>query len=88
MCKRFGVELTTRDILDIMHELEEMHKSKKIVKNDNRNDPTYRKTLLCQNHNSSGGLSNKFVQNMSVEQTCEILNDPLIKKFMETHNYI
>lgn len=37
-----------------MKDLDRMHNSKDIVKVDNRSDKLYNKTLLSQQHNTSG----------------------------------
>ena len=42
---------------------------KDIVKIDNFNDSTYRKTLLSQHHNTSGGKSFKYISEMRMNFT-------------------
>jgi len=88
LCKELDIELTNVQIVHIMKELDRMHNSKDIVKVDNHADKLYKKTLLSQQHNTSGGISNKFVKTLSVEDVCEILNDESIKTFMQYHKYI
>ena len=88
LCKKLDIELTNIQIVNIMKELDRMHNSKDIVKIDNHADKLYNKTLLSQQHNTSGGISNKFVKTMSVEDICEIINDESIKTFMQNHKYI
>lgn len=82
-----GVKLTNFEIIDIMRILDKMLNSKDIVKKDNHLNHKYKKTLLSQNHNTSGGSSNKFINlpNFNLEN---MLNHTEIHFFLEEHNYI
>ena len=66
--------------------LDQMIKSKDIVKYDNVKDEEYRKTLLCQNHNTSNGSINKFV-NMHNKKLKILLKNKNILKFLVENSY-
>ena len=86
LCSVLDVSLDNKDILEIMIILENMLNSKEIVEIDNHNDETYRKTLLSQDHNTSGGKSNKFI-GIPIEDLNFILNDNRVVKFLEQTSY-
>lgn len=89
LSQELGIQLSTSDIIDIMQKLNKMHTSKDIVEIDNSRNSLYKKTLFSQDHNTSGGMSNKFVATMSKELICNILiDDEFIKSFMEKHEYL
>ena len=88
LCTHLGVKLTSYQIISIMQELHTLHNSKEIVANDNRKDEQYKKTLLSQRHNTSGGASNKFVHEMNIADIDAVLNTEWIKPFMESHQYM
>lgn len=87
LCKRLGLELDDIELIKIMKELEEMLNSKNIVKKDNFADEIYKKTLLSQSHNTSGGLSNKYVKELSIEEIIDLLNDAKIGGFMKEYEF-
>ena len=86
LCSVLDVNLDNKDILDIMIILENMLNSKDIVEIDDPTDETYRKTLLSQDHNTSGGKSNKFI-GLPIEHLNIILNDTRVVKFLEETSY-
>lgn len=81
------VQLTNFEIIDIMRILDKMLNSKGIVKKDNHSNLKYKKTLLSQHHNTSGGSSNKFINlpNYNLEN---MLKHPEIYSFLEEYNYV
>jgi hypothetical protein len=87
LCSFLHIELNTIEIIDIMKMLDKMLKSENIVKIDDYTDNEYKKTLLSQAHNTSGGISNKFIDLPIIEIT-NLLSNNEIKFFLEKHNYI
>ena len=81
------VELNVLEIIEIMKDLDKMWQSKDIVMVDNHSDPTYRKTLLTQSHNTSQGQSNKFI-NLDFLELGQILENEEVLKFLKTYQYI
>jgi hypothetical protein len=88
LCKVLNVKLTDIEIIKIMKELDAMLKSEDIVPDDNFNDELYKKTLLCRQHNTSGGLSNKFVSDINVKELENLLKNPKINNFLQENKYI
>ena len=86
LCSVLDISLDNKDILEIMNTLENMLNSKEIVVIDDLTDEMYRKTLLSQDHNTSGGKSNKFI-GLPIENLNIILNDNNIVKFLEETSY-
>lgn len=69
-----------------MIQLESMLNSKKIVKEDDDTDEEYQKTLLSQDHNTSNGKTNKFI-NLPKKQLDDILKEKNILTFLEKNFY-
>ena len=86
LCTTLKINLSNDDIISIMIELETMLNSKNIAKKDNFKNKTYQKTLLSQNHNTSNGKTNKFI-NLSIEQLNDILKEKKISDFLEENFY-
>lgn len=86
LCSTLNINLDNNDIIDIMIQLESMLNSKKIVKKDDIIDAEYRKTLLSQDHNTSNGKTNKFI-NLPKKQLDDILNQKNILTFLEENFY-
>ena len=82
-----GVQLTYMEIIEIMKELENMINDKNLIEDDDHSDENYQKTLLCKNHNTSGGKNNKFVGLCKKDLMCLLKNDEIIK-FLKEHKYI
>lgn len=82
-----GIEIGIVEIVNIMRELDAMHKSKDIIKDERKPDERYKRTLLSQSHNTSGGISNKFIY-LRDNQIKYLFTYPEIVAFMEEHNYI
>jgi hypothetical protein len=75
-------------LLNIMEELDNMHKSKNIVVLDDKNNEQFKRTLLSQSHNTSGGKINKFLSEMTQEEITGLLNDKKINSFLKKLNYL
>ena len=58
-----------------------------LIEDDDHSDENYQKTLLCKNHNTSGGKNNKFVGLCKKDLMCLFKNDE-IRQFLEEHKYI
>lgn len=86
LCTTLNISLDNNDIIDIMIQLESMLNSKDIVKKDNDQDKEYQKTLLSQDHNTSNGRTNKFI-NLPNEQLNDILKEKNISTFLEENFY-
>ena len=86
VCATLNINLDNNEIIDIMIQLESMLNSKKIVKKDNHADEEYRKTLLSQDHNTSNGKTNKFI-NLPKKQLDDILKEKNILTFLEENFY-
>lgn len=86
LCTTLKINLSNDDIISIMIELETMLNSKNIAKRDNFKNKEYQKTLLSQNHNTSNGKTNKFI-NLSIEQLNDILKEKKISDFLEENFY-
>lgn len=86
LCDILNVKLNNCEIIEIMKELESMLHNKNIVIKDDPSNIEYKKTLLSQNHNTSNGKINKFV-NLSPKKLINILENDKILDFLNTHNY-
>lgn len=86
LCSVLNVTLNNNEIIGIMKILENMHKSKDIVKKDNHRNELYKKTLLSQDHNTSDGKTNKFV-NLQNDVLTNLLNEQNIYTFLEEQKY-
>tara|TARA_B100001173_G_C15729306_1_gene437844 strand:+ start:58 stop:648 length:591 start_codon:yes stop_codon:yes gene_type:complete len=86
LCSTLNINLDNNDIIDIMIQLESMLNSKKIVKEDDDTDEEYQKTLLSQDHNTSNGKTNKFI-NLPKKQLDDILKEKNILTFLEENFY-
>ena len=86
LCEVLRLNVEFMEIVRIMRELNEMHNSKNIIMKDDIKDPEYSKTLLCQSHNTSGGVSNKFVKLVDTDLK-ELLDNEVVMKFLEEHGY-
>lgn len=91
----YEVKLSGDEILDIMNELDAMHTSKDIVKQDMgrkrsiaTRDPNYKKTLLSQAHNTAMGKSKKYETYFTEDQNKFILEDKLILKYLTEYGYV
>jgi hypothetical protein len=88
LCKLLNINIEDRVLIEIMQKLEDLHNSKTIVKTDNKNNELYKRTLLSQSHNTSGGRINKFLTEMSRETIERLLKDEKINAFLKKLNYI
>jgi len=86
VCATLNIDLDNNEIIDIMIQLESMLNSKEIVKKDDHRDEEYRKTLLSQDHNTSNGKTNKFI-NLPKKQLDDILKEKNILTFLEENFY-
>lgn len=83
------LKLETNEVMiqDIMKELDDLHNSKDIVKRDNHRDKNYAKTLMSQNHNTSGGKSQKYLSYFTKTENETILKNNFILTFLKNNNY-
>jgi hypothetical protein len=92
LCAHLKLEVPEETINKIMDQLHDMLHSKTIVINDadflSRRDEEYKKTLLTQAHNTSGGKSNKFLTEMTKEEIASLMEDEEIHKFLKKLKYI
>jgi hypothetical protein len=88
LCEVLKIKINDDSLTDIIHKLDELHNSKSIVRHDDRNSEQFRRTLLSQDHNTSGGKSNKFLTEMTKEEVDEFLNDKKIHSFLKKLNYL
>lgn len=86
VCAILNINLDNNEIIDIMIQLESMLNSKEIVKKDDHMDAEYHKTLFSQEHNTSNGKTNKFI-NLPKKQLDDILKEKNILTFLEEHFY-
>ena len=86
LCNILDINLNNEDIIDIMIELENMLNSKDKVEKDDHNDKEYQKTLFSQQHNTSNGKTNKFI-NLSKKDLDLILKDKTIINFLTENFY-
>lgn len=83
LCKVLGLkEKSVLEIMGIMKELEGMLNDKNMVLRDDYKDEKYRRTLLTRGHNTSGGLSNKYVTELSMAELEDLLKDEKIRDFI------
>jgi len=88
LCGVINIDVEDGVIREIMQKLDDLHNSKSIVKKDNANDELFKRTLLSQNHNTSGGKINKFLTEMTQSEIDGLLNDEKIHTFLKKLNYI
>jgi 5-methylcytosine-specific restriction endonuclease McrBC GTP-binding regulatory subunit McrB len=86
LCDILNVVLNNNEIIQIMAELDRMHNNSSIVLNDDHSNDEYRKTLLSQNHNTSNGKSNKFI-NLNSSELDGLLKNEKIVNFLNEQNY-
>ena len=72
-------------MLDLSIEIKNIIKNY-IVKKNAHKDKEFQKTLLSQNHNTSNGKTNKFI-NLPKEQLHDILKEKNISTFLEENFY-
>jgi len=82
------LDVSEEQVLNIMQELESMLHSKNIVLKDDPSNTEYQRTLLSQSHNTSNGLSQKHLTEMTEEERKQLLQDPSIYKFLRYLQYI
>lgn len=87
LCNVLNIELTNIEIIEVMRELDNMLHSMNMVKSDDPTNDEYKKTLLSQAHNTSGGASNKFIyiSNLDLDK---LLGNQKIEQFLIENNYI
>jgi hypothetical protein len=88
LCQFLKIDKTKEEILNIMSELDFLHKSKKICLVDNPDDDFYKITLLSQHHNTSNGQSKKYKTFFSPEENQKLLENPDIYNFLHQFNYL
>jgi hypothetical protein len=88
LCRILKVNPDNKDIQRIMNELELMHQSKDIVQYDDHNNTLYKKTLLCQHHNTSEGQIQKYKTELNKNMKNRILNNRIIFSFLKEMKYL
>lgn len=88
LCKVININIEDNIITEIMQKLDDLHNSKTIVKRDNANNEMFKRTLLSQSHNTSGGKINKFLTEMSDIEIDDLLKDEKIHAFLKKLNYL
>lgn len=84
--KVIKINIYINAIILIMKELEDLLHSETNTLIDDLTNSEYKKTLLSQHHNTSGGKSNKFI-NVPASILQDILDDKHIVNFMKEHKY-
>jgi hypothetical protein len=82
------INLTPEYTTEIMKEVDDLHKSKDIVMNDDMNDELYKSTLITQSHNTSNGMSKKYLTFFSKTELDKINKNRIIRKFLVDQGYI
>ena len=92
LCSYINIKVNNNIILETMIDLNVLHNSKNLLIKDNNNkkwnNELYRKTLLTQSHNTSGGKIGKYIEKYTIEENNHILNDEEIKLFLKKYNYL
>ncbi|MBA43118.1 MAG: hypothetical protein CMF62_03800 [Magnetococcales bacterium] len=88
ICHKFSLNLNQDQIDTVLKKSVELHKSKNIVKVDDPNNILYKKTLISQSHNSSGGKINKYKKYFHNKINKLFLNDNKIKAFFKSNKYL
>jgi hypothetical protein len=86
LCKVMNINIYISVIISIMKELEDLLHSETNTLTDDLTNSEYKKTLLSQHHNTSGGKSNKFID-VPASILQYILDDKHIINFMKEHKY-
>lgn len=84
--KILNIKLTTSIVNEIMDNLENMLKNKNIVKQADYSCPEFSKTLLCREHNTSNGASNKY-KLLPTNLLNELLDNKEVSEFLKKTNY-
>ena len=88
LCNVLNINPSDSKINKIMKDLEIMHNSKKIVKKDDENDITFKKTLFSQSHNTSGGKIGKFKTELCEKELNYLLSKDVIRIFLRRWKYL
>lgn len=88
ICEILKIEMSDEQIMLAMKELSDLHHSDKLPKYDDFTNPLYQKTLMCKNHNTSNGKSEKYIDYFTKEENARILGNQEIRKFLEKYNYL
>jgi hypothetical protein len=83
------INLTTIEIADVMKKINNMLYDKNIIKYDDftYKDNGYKKTLMTQSHNTSNGISNKFVY-LKDNIIKQLFTDKKIEDFLNICEYL
>lgn len=87
IANHLSISLTDEDVREVLEKSRSQHKSKQIVKDDDKTNKQYKKTLMTQSHNSSGGKIGKYHHFFSTKQLTRLMKDSRIKSFLEKHDY-
>jgi hypothetical protein len=82
-----NLKLNDDQIKHISIELDNMLVSTCISKRDDKNDDLYKKTLLTQNHNTSGGKSKKYLEYYNRAENRMILMNGKIRLFLKKFSF-
>ena len=84
------IKLDKEKIKESIEEINKLYLSKDIVKKDDFSykNIQYKKTLITQNHNTSGGQSKKYETFFSKEENDKIINREKINIFLKMYGYI
>ena len=90
MLNYLEIKLDRDKVKEAIENINKLHLSKDIVKKDDFSykNVQYKKTLITQNHNTSGGQSKKYETFFSKEENEQIINREKINKFLKMYGYI
>lgn len=85
-----NISLDIDNIKEALNEINTLHNSKDIVKKDDFSyqNLQYKKTLLTQNHNTSGGKSKKYMTYFTKEENDNILKNEKVYSFLKAYGYL
>lgn len=82
------VKLNNEQVTNILKKSDNMLKDKSIVKKDNHKDAKYKKTLMSQSHNTSGGQIKKWMKFYFPAERQKIKNNTKVVKFLKSFQYL
>jgi len=83
------IQIASNLIIQVIEYVDQLHISKDIVIKDDftYKNLQYKKTLITQNHNTSGGKSKKYESFFNKEQNAMILKNNKIHNFLKIYGY-
>jgi hypothetical protein len=88
ICDKLELKLNDNQLDNVLKNSVDLYKSRDIVKIDDPNNDIYKKTLISQSHNSSGGKINKYKKYFPIKVNNFFLNDNKIKNFFKNNGYL